>query len=108
MRPVVITQTNTGATVPVPLDLYIAPFMVTVRCKISGAPVYSLQYTYDNVFDTASGSIDWLTSLDMPAGTAASSEATFDNPISAIRLVIASVGNATDSVKMTINQAGIV
>jgi hypothetical protein len=108
MRPVVITQTNTGATVPVPLDLYIAPFMVTVRCKISGAPVYSLQYTYDNVFETASGSIDWLTASDVPVGTAVSVESVFDNPVSAIRMVIASVGAPTDSVKMTVNQAGIV
>ena len=108
MRPIVITQTGIGTTAPVPLDRYISPFEVTLRCVVSGNPVYGVQYTYDDVFSVAPGSIDWLNSTAIPAGSTTSLQDNYDNPVSAVRINLTGVGAPTDSVKMTVNQAGIV
>lgn len=110
MRPIVITQIGLGQTVPIPLDRYLTPFQVTARCVISGTPTYGLLYTTDDVFSVAAGAIDWQSSADLPAGSQASGNASFDDkvPITALALNISAVGAPTDSVKLTVNQAGIV
>lgn len=103
MRPVVITA-GAGAvtTAPVPLDRYLTPFQVTVACVVTGVVAYKLQYSYDDMFDTTI-TPTWWDDSDIPAGTAASAESAFDNPISGLRIVKAS---GSGSVTATINQAG--
>ena len=109
MRPIVITQKGVGQTVPIPLDRYLTPFQVTARCIVSGTPTYGLLYTYDDPFSVAPGSIDWQSSSDLPAGTTGNGNASFNSgvPITALALNISGVVAPTDSVKVTINQSGM-
>ncbi len=103
MRPVVITQATNDVSAAVPLDLYLTPFQVTIGCTVTGVVSYKLQYTYDNPFTVAAGDIVWRDATDIPAGTTANAESTFDNPVAALRLNKAS---GSGSVTATISQAG--
>lgn len=51
MRPVVTTQTMTGAGSVIPLDIYIAPFQVSVAVTTDGSADFDVQHTFDDVFD---------------------------------------------------------
>ena len=105
MRPVVITTPGGAAnTAAVPLDQYLTPFQVTVACVVNGTVAYSLQYTYDDVFNVAAGSVTWWTDSAIPVGTVANAETTYDNPIKAVRL---SQASGAGTVTMTVNQAGV-
>ncbi len=106
MRPVVITQTGAGTTAAVPLDRYISPFEVAVSCVEVLAAVYSLQYTYDDVFNPPgndASNITWVTDTTIPLLSAGNTQTNFNVPISAVRLVVVS-----GTVRMTVNQSGIV
>lgn len=105
MRPVVITQTGAGTTAAVPLDRYISPFVVVVSCVELAAAVYSLQYTYDDVFNPPgndAANITWITDTNIPLLSAGNTQTNFNVPIGSVRLVVVS-----GTVRMTVNQAGI-
>lgn len=106
MRPIVITQVGAGTTAAVPLDRYIAPFNVAVSCVEVAAAVYSLQYTYDDVFNPPGGdpaNITWVTDTTIPLLSSGNTQTNYSVPISAVRMVVVS-----GTVRMTVNQAGIV
>src|ERR1700744_706707 len=97
MRQVVLSQTGAGQSAPIILDQYIKDFQVTVSCVVTGTVAYSLQYTYDNVFNVASPT--WWTDSDIIVGTAGNAETTFDNPVFALRINQASgTGTVTATV----------
>jgi len=107
MRPIVITQTGTGTSAPVVMDIYQDPVSIALGLKISGAATSGIQYTEDDPF--ASGgwgtATTWLNTPDT-AATAASASlvSTFTYPVRGIRLVQAS-GAGTST--LSIIQAGI-
>lgn len=109
MRPVRFTISAAGTSNPIPLDIYIAPFQVSVNVFMSaGATVdYSLQYTYDDVlavgYDPAASTSQWIDDTTMD-NEVASSTVNITAPITAVRIVAAAVSGGTLAV--TILQAG--
>lgn len=103
MRPVIITQTGVGQSTPVPLDLYLTPFQVTIFTKVTAPATYGVEYTYDDPFNVPVGGLTWFVATDIPTGTTVNAEGTFDNPIRALRINQAA---GAGSVIMTVNQAG--
>lgn len=51
MRQITVTTTGLGASNPVPLDTYIAPFQVSVGIVMSAGSEVVIEHTYDNVLD---------------------------------------------------------
>lgn len=108
MRPITVTQTNTGDSAAIPLDLYLTPFHVTIQGVITGTPTYSVQYTNDDVFASSyvAASGNWFT-LSGISGATANAVDTIIAPVTAIRLRVTAVGAPTDSVQMRVTQAGV-
>ena len=53
MRPQVITQSGTGSTAWIPLDYKQSPFNVGFGVLASGTVNYTIEHTFDDIFDTA-------------------------------------------------------
>lgn len=107
MRPITRVQTNVGNDVPIPLDIYLTPFNITIQCVISGGPTYTVQYTDDDVFavgyNPATG--NWTNHANLTAQTG-NSIGTIISTVTAIRLQVTAVTAPTDSVQMRVTQAG--
>jgi len=85
MRPIRITQTGTGDTVPVPLDYRNIPD-VSLQVQVVGTATWTVQQTLDDVFDTAITPV-WFDHPDtnMVAQTV-NRQGNFDKPVRATRL----------------------
>jgi hypothetical protein len=91
------------------MDQYLTPFNVGLGAVItSGTPTYTVQHTFDNVFATnynpATG--NWFNQPDMTAQTT-NVDGNYAFPVSAIRLNVTAVTNPTDTVQLSILQAGV-
>lgn len=108
MRPVYLTTTNASGAIkssPVcPPDLYISPFQVTLRTKVTGAVVYDVRYTNDDVFSPTFDptTADWTVVTGMDDAVA-NAEATLISGVRGIQLVQAS---GAGSVTLEIVQSG--
>ena len=51
MRPIVITKTGAGSSSVAPLDTYRNPFNVGIGVVVSGTVNYTIQHTFDDVFN---------------------------------------------------------
>jgi hypothetical protein len=108
MKPIVITLSNATAgalfSAPIVLDVDKNPFNVAMQVLVTGAVVYSVQYTFDNVFATGYNPLtgNWTTHPQLSALTVtADSNLTF--PAVAVRITQAS---GSGSVRLTTIQAG--
>jgi len=104
MRPVVLSVTGVGNSVPDPLDHFLTPFNVSLAVVVTGTITYTVQYTYDDVFaanyNPATG--NWLPHPSLTAQTA-TKDSNIAYPVRAVRLTTsAGTGTAT----MTVIQAG--
>jgi hypothetical protein len=104
-----VTVTNVGVSQPIPMDQYLTPFNVGMGAVItSGAPTYSVQHTFDNVYasnyNPATGT--WFTHPDLAAQTT-NADGNYAFPVSAIRLNVTAVTNPTDTVNLQVLQAGV-
>ena len=104
MRPVVLSVTGVGNSVPDPLDHYLTPFNVSLAVVVTGTITYTVQYTYDDVFaptyNPATG--NWLPHPSLTAQTA-TKDSNIAYPVRAVRLTTsAGTGTAT----LTDSQAG--
>lgn len=125
MRPVVATQTTTGAGSVIPLDIYIAPFQVSVAVTTDGSADYDVQHTFDDIFDptvtpswfTSSNPADYAFELLQEDGNLILQEngdslllegennsVFIDFPVRAVRTFVYST---TGTVTTTVIQAGI-
>lgn len=102
MRPITYRVTNVGDGVPIPLDIFRDPFAVTMACRISGTPTYSVEFTCDD----PAAPVTWFALANMTAKVADASD-TLISPVTAIRLRVTAVGNAADYVEMRVLQAGL-
>jgi hypothetical protein len=95
MRPIRLSTPAAGASAPIPLDINLKPFSVTVTCIPTGGASVTLQYTTDNVFaanyNPAAG--NWLARADMTAQTT-SKDVVFTAPVTAVRQVVAGTGSS--------------
>lgn len=109
MRPVYQTLSDASggalATDPIPLDLYLTPFNVSLRALVTGTVEYTVEYTESDVFaegydpDTDT----WNALAGMDAATA-SAYTTLTSPVTAVRMRQTS-GNG--SVALAVLQAGV-
>lgn len=104
MRPVVLSVTGVGNSVPDPLDHYLTPFNVSLAVVVTGTITYTVQYTYDDVFapnyNPATG--NWLPHPSLTAQTG-TKDSNIAYPVRAVRLTTsAGTGTAT----LTVIQAG--
>ena len=53
MRPVRVTQTGVGVSVPIPIDQYQGPTNIGLGVVINGAATVTIEHTFDDVFDPA-------------------------------------------------------
>ena len=106
MRPITITVTGVAASAPIVLDQHISPFAVSIFCEVSATATYTVQYTPDNPFATASGFSGTPTWTDHPSLTAKTTNADSNLafPASAVRL---NVTASTGSVTIFVKQAGL-
>jgi hypothetical protein len=101
MRPQEITQTGTGTTAWIPLNYRQSPFNVGFGAVIvSGTATYSVQHTFDDVFNTAVTPV----AFDNANATAqtANKDSNYMFPIRAIRLNV--TAGVSPVVKLTVLQ----
>jgi hypothetical protein len=101
MRPIVLSQTGTGQTGAVPLDIDANPFNVGIGVVVSGTVTYTIQHTFDDVFD-ATVTPTWFDHASLAAATA-SADGNYAFPVTAVRV---SVSAGTGTATATILQAG--
>lgn len=99
MRPVVVSKTGVGTSTIVPVNYAQAPFNVGVAAVLSGTATFSIQHTYDNIFDL-DVTPNWFTDVDL-LGKTANVDGAFVTPIRAIRVNITS---GTGTVTLTVLQ----
>ena len=102
MRPITISRTGVGSTAAVPMDYYISPFNVGFGVVVTGSATYTVQHTFDNVFDSTV-TPTWFNHPVIAAQTT-NQDGNYAFPVTAIRLTVtAGAGTAT----MTLVQAGL-
>jgi VCBS repeat-containing protein len=99
---VIAGTTGVGASQPIPLDMYLDPFNVSLFCDVTGTVNYTAQFTFDDVFASA-GPYTWANHPDLTAATA-DGDGTYISPVTATRLV---TNSGTGSIVMTVLQAGV-
>ena len=110
MRPIIQTLSDaSGAaikTAPLPMDIYLNPFSVSLQTEVTGAATYTVEWTQDDIwadgYDPDAGTSVWNAVSGMSAETA-SATATFNEPVRAFRMR-QTAGDG--SVKLIIVQSG--
>jgi len=101
MRLKKVTVTGTGTSNWLPVDTKQAPFNLSVGCiVVSGTATYSVEYTYDNVFDSTVTPVAFALSTITAATT--SKDGAFTSPVVAIRLNV--TGGTSPVVSMSMIQ----
>jgi hypothetical protein len=101
MRPQEITQTGTGATAWIPVNYRQSPFNIGFGAVIvSGTATYSVQHTFDDVFDPAVTPV----AFDNANATAQTTnkDSNYSFPVRAIRLNV--TAGTSPVVKLTFLQ----
>ena len=94
MRPQVIKQSGTGTTSWIPLDYKQSPFNVGFGLVVSGTVTYTLEHTFDDIFDTSITPTAFSHGTVVGQTTNANSNYAF--PIRAVRInVTAGTGDVT-------------
>lgn len=102
MRRVTVSKTGTGSSPLAPMDQYISPFNVGMGVVVTGTVNYSVQHTFDDIYDTTI-TPTFFTHPTL-ASLAVSADGNYAFPVSAIKVLVNSgAGTAT----LTILQAGI-
>lgn len=99
MRPQVITQTGTGSTAWIPLDYKQAPFNVGFGVLATGTVNYTLEHTFDDIFD--SSITPTIFAHSTVAAQTANANSNYAFPIRAVRVT---VNSGTGSAKLTLLQ----
>ena len=108
MRPVVLNLSDASegekSSNPVILDHYISPFATSLSVLVDGTVNYTVQYTFDSVFDNwdpATG--NWVNHPSLTTQTA-TKDSNLAYPATAVRIVL---NSGDGSVRFTVIQAGI-
>jgi hypothetical protein len=102
MRPVVVSKTGTGSSSTVPLDHYQSPFNVGFGVVVEGTVDYTIQHTFDDIFNSAI-TPTWF-SHPTVAALAANADGNYAFPVRAIKILMNS-GSGTAT--LTAIQAGM-
>ena len=99
MTPQVITQTGTGSTAWIPLDYKQAPFNVGFGILATGTVNYTIEHTFDDIFDSSITPTVFAHST--VAAQTANANSNYAFPIRAVRVT---VNSGTGSAKLTLLQ----
>ena len=102
MRPVVVSKTGTGSSSVVPLDHYQSPFNVGFGVVVSGTVNYTIQHTFDDVFN-ASVTPVWFNHPTI-ASLAVNADGNYAFPVRAIKVL---VNSGSGTATLTAIQAGM-
>lgn len=102
MRPIVISRTAAGSSATAPLNIHTSPFNVGIGVVVSGTVNYSIQHTFDDVFDSAVTPV-WFTHPTLSALTA-NADGNYAFPVRAVKVL---VNSGSGSATATVIQAGI-
>lgn len=94
--------TGVGASQPLPLDVYLDPFDVSLFIDVTGTVDVTVQYTGDADVLTSSGPFVWFDHADLTNITA-DDVGTIISPVTAVRLL---TNSGTGSAELTVLQAG--
>lgn len=101
MRPVSVTVSAVAISNPIVMDYMKDPFAVGLGVKVTGTITYSVQHTFDDVYDSTV-TPTWFDNTSLAAQTA-NKDGNYAFPVRAIRLNnTAGTGSAT----LTVIQAG--
>jgi archaellum component FlaF (FlaF/FlaG flagellin family) len=102
MRPVVVSKTGAGSSSTVPLDHYQSPFNVGFGVVVEGTVNYTIQHTFDDIFN-ASVTPVWFNHPTVN-GQTTNADGNYAFPVRAIKVLVNSgAGTAT----LTAIQAGM-
>lgn len=93
---------QSGNSKPCPMDQYQSPFNVGMAVVVSGSVNYTVQHTFDNVFDSTV-TPTWF-SHPVLAALTANQDGNYAFPVKAIRL---KVNSGAGTAALTILQAGV-
>ena len=99
---IVTAYASIGPSAWVPLDTYRTPFSVGASAVITGSPTYNVEYTFDDVQNSAI--TPTVYSNLTVTGATANSNCAITVPITAIR---ANVTSGSGSVVLTVIQSGL-
>jgi hypothetical protein len=101
MRPKKVTVSSVAASNWLPVDYKQDPMNLSVGCVVvSGTATYSVEYTFDDVFDTAVTPVAFA--LSTITAATASTSGVINQPVRAIRLNV--TAGASPVVSMTMIQ----
>lgn len=99
MRPIYVNQTTVGSSAWQPVNSTAAPFAIGIGCVITGTVNYTVQHTFDDVFD-ASVTPFAFDHSNLTSSTT-SKDGNYAFPVRAIRITI---NSGTGSVRMALLQ----
>lgn len=102
MRSIVVSKTGAGSSAVIPVDPYENPFQIGIGVVVSGTVNYTIQHTFDDVFDAAV-TPTWF-SHPVLAGQTANADGNYAFPMRAIKVL---VNSGTGTATATIIQAGM-
>lgn len=106
MRPITRSLTGVGNDVPIPLDIYLTPFNVSIQVTVTGTITYSVQWTQDDVFATgynpATG--NWFAAAANLTAATDNEAGSLVSPVTAVRLITTA---GTGTAAMRVVQAGV-
>lgn len=103
MRPVTLTVTGIGISPVVPMDFRAQNFNVGFGCEITGTATYSVQHTFDDIYNPAITPV-WFNHAFVNAATT-NQDGNYAFPIRAMRLnVTASTGSVTINILQSAGQ----
>ena len=102
MRQQIVAQTGVGSSATIPMNLDSTPFNVGFGVKVTGTVTYTVQHSFDPVWDTA-GVTTWYNHPTI-ASLSANADGNYAFPVSAIKIVVTA---GTGTAQLTVIQAGI-
>lgn len=103
MRPVTVTVSGVAVSSPIPMDFRAQVFNVGFGCEVTGTVTYSVQHTFDDIYNTALTPV-WFNHAFVNAATT-SQDGNYAFPIRAMRLnITAGTGSVTMNVIQTSGQ----
>lgn len=102
MRPVTYTLTGVANGVPIPVSHGSAPTNIGIGVYITGTITYSVQHTFDDIWDPAV-TPRWFNHPTL-AGLSANGDGNYASPPRAVRLITTA---GTGTAQIVLNQSGL-
>jgi len=84
MRPQVMKKSGTGTSAWIPLDYKQNPFNVGLGCVVNGTITYTIEHTFDDVFDSTITPVAFAHSV--LAAQTANKDGNYAFPVRAVRI----------------------